>query len=287
MTDIQRWTREVAEDPGAHAFVRLARAYRRQGRRAAARNVVLRGLERNPEHLGGHALLAVIHVEEGDRQLAEDEWETVMRLDPDNFDASRGLGFLALERGELDVARRHLDNAARMRPDDPVVAEARQVLSRLEGGDRTPPADRVGREDGGRAPERDWASGTGTPVGGRDPVHLFDKLTANSPFLGAVVLDAQGLVLAGSLDLGEARAELLGAILNTAVAEARRTTELLGLGAWDGLLMDCADATLHVSALDDETVVLLAAGTDAPAGWIVRTAERARELARSFMEVTT
>ncbi|NIP83747.1 MAG: tetratricopeptide repeat protein [Gemmatimonadetes bacterium] len=127
MTDIQRWTREVAEDPGAHAFVRLARAYRRQGRRAAARNVVLRGLERNPEHLGGHALLAVIHVEEGDRQLAEDEWETVMRLDPDNFDASRGLGFLALERGELDVARRHLDNAARMRPDDPVVAEARQV----------------------------------------------------------------------------------------------------------------------------------------------------------------
>ncbi|NIP83746.1 MAG: hypothetical protein GWM90_32760 [Gemmatimonadetes bacterium] len=124
-------------------------------------------------------------------------------------------------------------------------------------------------------------------MGGRDPVHLFDKLTANSPFLGAVVLDAQGLVLAGSLDLGEARAELLGAILNTAVAEARRTTELLGLGAWDGLLMDCADATLHVSALDDETVVLLAAGTDAPAGWIVRTAERARELARSFMEVTT
>ncbi|MFO7895206.1 MAG: tetratricopeptide repeat protein, partial [Longimicrobiales bacterium] len=130
--DIERWTREVAENPGAPSFVRLARAYRAQGRREAARTVVLQGLEHSPEHIGAHGLLALIHVEDGERQKAGDEWETMLRLDPGNFDASRGLGFLALERGDLDAARRHLEAAADVRPDDPAVTQALEVLVRRE-----------------------------------------------------------------------------------------------------------------------------------------------------------
>lgn len=271
MTDIQHWSREVAEDPGAPSFVPLARAYRKQGRRTAARNVVLRGLERNPEHVAAHALLALIHVEDGDRQEAGDEWETVLRLDPGNFQASRGLGFLALEQGDLDVARRHLDNAARTRPDDPVVAQARQVLSRRQKGVERGPAHRTARSA---------FSGNG----GREPARLFESLRVDAPFMGALVLDEQGLVLAGSLDLENGRGELLGALLNTAAEEARRTAELLGLGDWDGLLMDCAGATLHLSTVADGAVVLVVARRDAPAGWVVRTATRARALARSFLE---
>jgi tetratricopeptide (TPR) repeat protein len=271
MTEIQLWSREVAEDPGAPSFVPLARAYRRQGRRNAARNVVLRGLERNPEHVAAHALLALIRVEDGDRTAAGDEWETVLRLDPGNFEASRGLGFLALERGELDVARRHLDNAARTRPDDPVVAQARQVLTRRQRGVEAASAQRTARP-------------ALSSNGGREPARLFDSLRVDAPFMGALVLDEQGLVLAGSLDLGNGRGELLGALLNTAVEEARRTAELLGLGDWDGLLMDCAGATLHLSTVTDGAAVLVAARRDAPAGWVVRVATRARDLARSFLE---
>ena len=103
--DLQRWSREVAEDPGAPSFVRLARAYRRQGRRQAARDVVVAGLGRHPEHVDAHALLALLHVESAERERARDEWETVLRLDPGNFDASRGLGFLALRRRRLDAAK--------------------------------------------------------------------------------------------------------------------------------------------------------------------------------------
>jgi tetratricopeptide (TPR) repeat protein len=288
--DLQRWTRDVAEDPGAPSFIRLARAYRAQGRRDAARAVVLRGLERNPEHLDAHCLLALIHVEEGDPEQARDEWEVVLRLDPGNFAASRGLGFLALERGDLVEARRHLQAAAAARPHDPAVAEAGKLVDRrLDAPPAPPPAT-------GASARVEDGSGTrqaSTP-GERDPAAVFAPLLAEPPFRGALLLDAQGLVLAGNLSNGggEAgtggdRGEVLGAVMNAVVDEARRTAELVRIGAWQGLLIDCEGATLHVAVLPGDAVLVLAARPRTPAGWMVRTASRARAMARHFLEVPT
>lgn len=274
--DLQRWSREVAEDPGAASFVRLARMYRKQRRRDAALNVVLRGLEQNPEHVEAHALLALLYVEEGERDAAQDEWETVLRLYPDSFEARRGLGFLALERGDLSAARRHLDGASALRPDEPAVAQARQVLARRE----STASRRTGARVQGRTAAFDSA-GVGPP---RDPARLFDSLTREAPFLGALVLNGQGLVVAGSVQRTD-RGEKLGALFGTAVQEAKRAMEILRMGQWDGLLLDCEDATLHLGPLDAGAVVILVARRDAPAGWVVRTADRARALARSFMEM--
>lgn len=261
---LQRWSREVAEDPGAPAFVPLARAYRRQGRHDAARDVLLRGLERNPEHVDAHALLALLHVEKGERQRAGDEWEIVLRLEPDNFHARRGLGFLALERGDMTAARRHLETASAVRPDDPAVRQAFDVLTRRESRRASvAPAQTDGR---------------------REPSGVFTALSRDAPFLGALLMDAQGLVLAGSLSRpGGAAGEALGALLSPAVDEARRTVAMLRLGEWQGMMMDCERALLHVAPLGDALVVL-AARSDAPAGWMVRTAVRARDLARAFQE---
>ena len=282
----------MAEDPGAPTFVRLARAYRAQGRTDAAREVVLQGLEENPEHIPGHGLLAGIHVEDGEREKAGDEWQTVLRLEPGNFAASRGLGFLALERGDLAAARRHLEAAAEARPDDPAVRQALEVLGRREAA-RNGAASAEDRGGGspGTAPEPEPTPGTPAPGAGpapgsesRDPARLFEGLGDRRPLLGAVLLDAQGLVIAGRLELEGARGELLSALINTAVDEARRTTELLGLDGWQGMLLDCEAATLHVAAAADDAVVLVAVEPDAPAGWAVRTAARARSLARGFLE---
>lgn len=263
--DLQRWTREVAQDPGAPSFVRLARAYRRQGRRDAARDVVLRGLERRPEHVDAHGLLAVLHVEAGDREQARDEWETVLTLDPDNFEAGRGLGFLALEREDFPAARRHLEAAARARPDDPAVRQAMEVLERRERA----PARRTGEPSGGPA---------------RDPRRLFDSLARESVFLGGLVLDARGLVLAGALELEGDGADYLAGVLTAAAAEARRVTAVLELGEWDGMLVDSEAALVHLGGLESGAMVVVAARRDAPAGWVVRTAGRARTLATRFLE---
>lgn len=264
-SDLQRWSRDVAEDPGSPSFVPLARAYRRQGRPDAALSVLLQGLERNPEHLDAHALLALVHVDAGERQKAGDEWAIILSLDPDNFDARRGLGFLALERGDLAKARTHLQAAAAARPGDPMIRQALDVLDRREKAHAGPPA----RREEARS---------------RDPARVFEPLAAETPFLGALVLDRRGLVLAGAMQEGPAGdGEAFGAMLSPAIDEAARTVELLGMGGWDGLLLDCEGAVLHVTPTPDG-VVVLAARPGTPAGWVLRTAGRARDLARRFLK---
>jgi tetratricopeptide (TPR) repeat protein len=320
--DIQRWSREVAEDPAAPSFVRLARAYRKQGRPSAAREIVERGLAVNPEHLAAHSFLALIHVEDGDRDGARDEWETVLRLDPENFDALRGLGFLALERNALKDARRYLEGAARLRRGDPAVAEALQLAERRAAAapaspapttpspdpwtqpsptpspDSPPQPSPTPSPDSLPQPSRSREPGTASSPASDgsstiresrvDPGRIFESLGPEASFIGGLLLDEQGRPLAGSLASEKEEAgELLGALLHGVAEEAQRTTELLGIGGWDRLLIDGEGAILHASALADGAILIVAAQPGTPAGWVVRLSDRARELARRFLEVAS
>jgi predicted regulator of Ras-like GTPase activity (Roadblock/LC7/MglB family) len=139
--DVQRWSDEVARNPRSLAFLPLARAYRRRGLRDAAIQLCLRGLEHHPANVEGHSVLALLYLERGDQQLAADEWSMVLRMDPDNFEALRGLGFCYLEQDRLSRARQMLERAALIRPADPTVQEALELLgSRHERQRRDDPA---------------------------------------------------------------------------------------------------------------------------------------------------
>lgn len=308
--DLQRWSEEVARDPGSPAFVPLAEAYRKQGRRDAAVRVCLRGLERNPDHVDAHGLLARLYLDAGERARAADEWGIVLRLDPESFEANRGLGFYRLERGELEAARGHLERAAETRPGDPTVREALAVLDRRMGAGRVDGA-RPATDAGGRDVERGGVGGGVEEVAGgeaeaageegearaatrgaaappsaggaRDPTGVFAELREESPFRGAVLVDRDGLALAGALGDGGG-AEAIGALFAEALEEAVRAADVLGLGEWRGLSLDADAARLHIGRLGDGYAVVLAAAPDAPAGWVVRAAERAHSLAKAFLE---
>jgi predicted regulator of Ras-like GTPase activity (Roadblock/LC7/MglB family) len=117
-----------------------------------------------------------------------------------------------------------------------------------------------------------------------DPLRLFDPLLRGGQVMGALLLDAQGLVMAGSLDgeLSES-AEAMGAILGGAIEEAARTASHLSLGDWSGVLLEADAAVLHLAPVDDY-IVLLAAHRNAPAGWVLRSAQQAAVLAKRFLE---
>ena len=104
--------------------------------------------------------------------------------------------------------------------------------------------------------------------------------------LGALILDAQGLVMGGALS-GEVgtQAEALGAILGGAVEEVLRTTQHLEFGQWKGVLLEADAAVLHFSPVGDGMIVLLAANKNAPTGWVLRSAQQAVAIATRFLEM--
>jgi predicted regulator of Ras-like GTPase activity (Roadblock/LC7/MglB family) len=156
--DLQRWSEELARNPGSFSFLPLARAYRRNGRRDLATRVCLRGLEHHPGHVEAHALLALLYLEAGDRDRAADEWSIVLRLKPGNFEALRGMGFRYLEQDDLVRARQHLERAALIRPSDAAVEEAIRLLHQRQERDRVsarPPQPPPLREPP-PAPKAEW-----------------------------------------------------------------------------------------------------------------------------------
>jgi tetratricopeptide (TPR) repeat protein len=306
--DLQRWSEEVARDSTSLAFLPLARAYRKQGKRDAALRLCVRGLEHHPAHVDGHALLAILYFESGHRLKAYDEWSMVLTLDPDNFDALRGMGFYYLEQNDNRAALRHLERAAALKSNDPAVGEALRIIrERLEPAapePAPPPRETIVAATqpapppppaasppppAASPPPQAAAPAMGSAAAARrapsaDPARLFDPLMRGGQVMGALLMNEQGLVMAGSLDgeLSES-AEALGAILGGAIEEAARTAGHLSLGGWSGVLLEADAAVLHLAPVQGN-IVLLAAQRNAPAGWVLRSAQQAAVLATCFLE---
>lgn len=317
--DLQRWSEEIANDPTSIAFLPLARAYRRQDRSDAAFRLCLRGLEHHPDNTEAHGLLALLYVDREDHARAADEWAFVLRLDPSNFEALRGLGFCMLQNGDLARARTHLEQAALIRPDDAAVRDALRLALERSAQERaaapaseldepwmqTPDPGTYEQQHAAANAQPDttpvaepeaapystaeadpWAATPPAPAAAfnsADPGRLFDAIVGG-PVLGALLLDTRGMVLAGALERDAHAVEALAAVLGGATGEAARTATMLGLGPWRGLMMETPQALLHVAPVDGDAVVLLVARADAPAGWMLRSAAQAAALAQQFLE---
>jgi len=59
---------------------------------------------------------------------------------------------------------------------------------------------------------------------------------------------------------------------------------MLGLGDWRRLVVEGTAANLHMSAPDNETLLLVVRDRSVPAGRLARLAERAAEAARTWLE---
>lgn len=311
--DLRRWSDEVARNPDTLAFIPLAEAYRRQGRQNDALRICLRGLERHPSNVEAHAVLARIYLARSDKEKAFDEWLLISKLDPEHFETRRGLGFGYLERGNLEEAVRHLTKAAELRPHDETVREALALARRqlaaagavpgagAERGDRAgaPGAETRGTDgDAGAgleatAPEQAFrdaedraVSAPAAAAGGfsaLQPEALFAPLMESPVLRGVVLLDADGLLLAGSMrDSGAAGAEAVASVLSGAMDEAARAVAHLDLGRWQGILLETEDAKSYLVAVEDG-LLLVAGEARAPVGWLKRVAGEAREIARAFL----
>lgn len=102
----------------------------------------------------------------------------------------------------------------------------------------------------------------------------------------ALLLDAQGLVLAGAYVSHEGRdvAQEVGAELSGVSEEARRAMRHLGLGEWTSIVFETQVAYVAMAPAPQEGLLLVAAARTTPLGLVTRFLDRAVALSRSWLE---
>src|SRR3954471_20028652 len=64
----------------------------------------------------GHAGLAMVAIRQGDRKTAIARWERAVALQPSNFDALYDLSIQLAQDGQLDAAKRYMEQFVRTAP---------------------------------------------------------------------------------------------------------------------------------------------------------------------------
>lgn len=275
MTDhVRLWSDELARDPSSLVFLPLAETLRRRGQLELARKVATRGVERHPRNPEAHDQLARIQADAGDLAAAYESWRVVLRLVPAHAGALKGMAFVRFQQGELAEAERLLieaeqqDGGAGVADDaDADVGDAAdEMFGTMRAALRPGPA---------------TAAGGASIAGTAEPRALFASLL--EPGQSGILLDSEGLVLAGAYRTGDGRdvSEAVGATLTGVSAEAMRTTRHLDIGGWRSITFECEAAVVSLSPVGTNEagsagLLLVAAPPSTPIGRLHRVLDRCR-----------
>jgi tetratricopeptide (TPR) repeat protein len=259
--DIKEMTAELARDPDSLVFIRLGEALRVRGQVDSASKVALSGLERHPGSVEAHDLYARILVDGGNLDRARMVWEAALKIEARHKGTHKGLGFLHYNRGELDLALDHLELALSADPADQSVVQALRVVRAAAEG--VPDA----------APEEGFTA-----------ADMFAGLDGGSD--GLLLVDGRGRVLAGGVrdTRGAAVADAVAAYLAGISQEAERTSRMLELGEWEWIVAEAAGGNVHLTRPTDGTVLLLLRDASVPPGRLALLAEKANDVARTWLE---
>lgn len=234
--------------PG-HAFLDLGERLRQRGQFEAALSVAEAGVARYPSLAAAHDLVGRVRVDMGDDEAARSAWVATIECDPGHLGALKGLAFLAFRRKDFLEAERRLESASAASPRDPSILAA---LDRLRSS---------------------------------LPVVPVDDLQFDDPSSGLLLIDGQGLRLAGgtgSNDDGRI-ADAVSAEADSAIREVERTARLLGLGVWEHLLVEGVSSRVAVLPVGEQGTLLVHRPITAPAGRMLALAGRAVEAAKEWL----
>jgi tetratricopeptide (TPR) repeat protein len=258
--DITRWSEELARDPSSRVFLQLGDALRRKGQLDVALKIAQRGVERHPNDLEGHDLLAHIAIARGDLARAGEAWAAVLRLAPDHVGAMKGLGYVCFRQSRFEDAERYLSQAAQNGAGSDVTTALETVRSR---------------------------SATATV---EDATPAFDSRRLFADLLldagqTALLLDAEGYVLGGvyldsdGTDVGEG----VGAQLSGISEEVRRAMRHLDMGAWKSIVFETQAAVVAMAPAPSDALLIVAASRATPLGLLRRLMGQCAERVAEWM----
>lgn len=116
--DIKRLKEKIERDPNSKLFVPLAEEYKKAGMYDEAIDVLIKGLEKQPNYLSARVSLGKIYIEKGMYNEAKEEFEKVTEVIPDNLYAHKKLVEIYKEIGDRDKTIYELKKVLEINPSD-------------------------------------------------------------------------------------------------------------------------------------------------------------------------
>lgn len=129
-SEIEKLERRFAENPTGRNFAPLADAYRKAGELDRAIELCKGGLERHPDYVSAHIVYGRCLIDKKDDAEAEQVFQRILGLDPENIIALKVLADLADRNNRFDGAVQWL---TRLLAADPMNGDAAEALARAKG----------------------------------------------------------------------------------------------------------------------------------------------------------
>ena len=128
-SEIEKLERRFAENPKGRNFAPLADAYRKAGELDSAITLCQSGLALHPDYVSAHIVYGRCLLDQKNDAAAQDTFQKVLALDPENIIALRILGEIAERNNRFDEA---VDWLGRLLNADPMNGDAAEALARAK-----------------------------------------------------------------------------------------------------------------------------------------------------------
>jgi len=130
-SEIAKLTGRISKDSKSKLFVPLAEEYKKAGDIEMAIHVLLEGLKNNPDYVTARSSLGKLLLAKGDLAGAQNEFEEVVKIIPDNVMAQKKLGDLFILQNRPLEALPHYKIALSLNPGD---GELASLIADVEAG---------------------------------------------------------------------------------------------------------------------------------------------------------
>ncbi len=131
-TEIDRLFERYRQAPQSCVFAPLADACRKIGRNDEAIEICRRGLLIHPEYASGHVVLGKCLYDSSKFEEAEESFEYVLGLDPENLVALKYLGLILSAKGDQSKAAAFFNRILELDPENKEILEKTVELEDLE-----------------------------------------------------------------------------------------------------------------------------------------------------------
>jgi len=176
--DIEKLKEKFDKDPNSKLFLPLAEEYRKEGMLEEAIDVLQKGLEKHVSYTSARVLLGKTFLEKGMLDEARKEFESVIKIVPDNLFAHKKLAELYRDTGETALAIKAFKIILKLNPMD---EESINNLKNIEAAlSAAPPVDEARKADAAygeiRMPEAEVPAA-------EEPaeIHLDDEIHVEAP----------------------------------------------------------------------------------------------------------